>query len=360
MLPHLTPALCLPARGRPLFAWRPWAVWLLCAGFTQAVQAVSPASLDRAAFVALSSSVLKIEVIRQQGGYSLGSGVVVAPEKVVTNCHVTRDARSIVILKHGQRWPAEAQVVDALHDLCLLRVPGVRDGVVERGRSTALDTTQAVHAIGYTGGMGIQSSEGEVMALHPHDGGNVVQSSNWFTSGASGGGLFDDQLKLVGILTFRMRGGEAHYFSAPVEWLAPLLAPGASFTPVGPMAADQLAFWQVPIDRQPDYLQAASLSRDRQWPQLRVVAQRWLDRAQRDPLAWYVRGQAEEGLDRKQEALQAFERSVSLEPRFASGWWRLGLLRLQLGLKQAAAEALVRLEPLNAELARQLAQNINK
>ena len=322
--------------------------------------AATPATMDRAAFVALASSVLKIEVIRQQGGYSLGSGVVVADERVVTNCHVTRDAQSIAVLRHGQRWPATAQAVDAGHDLCLLQVPGIRGGVVERGRSLGLSTTETVHAIGYTGGMGIQSSEGEVIALHPLEGGNVVQSSNWFTSGASGGGLFDDSLRLVGILTFRMRGGEAHYFSAPVEWIAPLLAAPAPFKPVGPIAADQQAFWQQPIEAQPDFLQAASLSRDRNWPQLRAVAQRWIGRAQRDPLAWYARGQADEGLDDSQDALLAFERSVSLEPRFASGWWRLGLLRVRLGLRQAAADALSRLEPLNAELARQLAQTINK
>ncbi len=325
-----------------------------------AARAATPATMDRAAFVALSSSVLKIEVVRQQGGYSLGSGVVVAPERVVTNCHVTRDARTITVLRHGQRWPAQAQSVDARHDLCLLDVPGIRDGVVPRGSSASLLTTQAVHAIGYTGGMGIQSSEGEVVALHTMDDANVVQSTNWFSSGASGGGLFDDELKLVGILTFRMRGGEAHYFSAPVDWVAPMLAADAAFRPVAPLAAAELAFWQQPLDAQPEFLQAATLSRDRQWPQLKALAQRWLGKAQREPQAWFAQGQADEGLASTREALQSYERSVKLEPRFAAAWLRLGLLRAQLGMAAAAGEALAVLETLNTDLARQLAQRLNR
>ena len=50
------------------------------------------ADMDRAVLFGLSASVLKIEALRVQGGFALGSGVVVAPETIVTNCHVTRDA----------------------------------------------------------------------------------------------------------------------------------------------------------------------------------------------------------------------------------------------------------------------------
>ena len=54
--------------------------------------------IDRAGLVALSASVLKVEAQRVQGGYNLGSGVVVAEGRIVTNCHVTRDAVAIHIL----------------------------------------------------------------------------------------------------------------------------------------------------------------------------------------------------------------------------------------------------------------------
>ena len=40
----------------------------------------SHAEVDRASFISLGASVLKVEVLRAQGGYSLGSGVVVRPD----------------------------------------------------------------------------------------------------------------------------------------------------------------------------------------------------------------------------------------------------------------------------------------
>ena len=66
------------------------------------------AELDRATVLGLSASVLKIEAVRVQGGFSLGSGVAVAPETIVTNCHVTRDALKVNVLRGGVRWPAVA------------------------------------------------------------------------------------------------------------------------------------------------------------------------------------------------------------------------------------------------------------
>lgn len=315
-------------------------------------------AVDREQFIALSASVLKVEVIRQQGGYSLGSGVVVDDQKIVTNCHVTRDATAVHVQKGGLRLPATAQAVDMAHDLCVLKVPAVRSDAVALGRGASLRAGQPVSAVGYTGGLGLQNSDGEVVALHPHDGAPVVQTTNWFSSGASGGGLFDRELRLVGILTFRMRGGEAHYFSAPAEWLAPLLADEAAYRPIAPIPPDQLPFWQWPIERQPEFLQAATLSRSGQWQQLRTLAARWTESAQREPQAWFARGQADEALGRQREALSAFERAVSLDAGFARAWLRVGLLRAQLGLRPAAQEALRTLEPLSADLAAQLAARL--
>ena len=97
------------------------------------------AALDPGTLIKLSTSVLKVEVIRVQGGYSLGSGVVVGADAVVTNCHVTRDARQIAVLQGGVRLPAQSQRVDAYHDLCLLHVRGVESArAVEFGQMVEL------------------------------------------------------------------------------------------------------------------------------------------------------------------------------------------------------------------------------
>lgn len=231
------------------------AFWLLAAAPVRA-------EIDREVLVGLAASVLKIEVLRAQGGFSLGSGVVVAPDTVVTNCHVTRDALKINVLRGGARWLVESQLSEVEHDLCLLHVPGLRASAVTFGSADALMAGQPVTALGFTGGAELRNSPGLVLATHRFDGGHVIQSSTGFSSGASGGGLFDESLHLVGILTFRLRGGEAHYFSAPVEWLQTMLgrADAAGYHAVAPDRSQQLTFWQRPLPDQPWYQSGLALS----------------------------------------------------------------------------------------------------
>ena len=274
------------------------------------------AEVDRPAFIKLAASVLKIEALRVQGGYSLGSGVVVGTEQVVTNCHVTRDAREIYVLRGGVRWRVQSQASDADHDLCLLRAPGLVADPVELGSTRGLTVGQSVNALGYTGGIGIQNSPGEVLALHRLDGASVIRSSNWFSSGASGGGLFDDELHLVGILTFRLRGGAAHYFTAPTEWLAPLLVDRGREHAVTPLGVGELAFWQRPVERQPLFLRAAALEQQEKWPELQLLATGWARADTTDPEPWYLLGLALLRQDRRPEAQRALECSLAIEPRY--------------------------------------------
>jgi serine protease Do len=316
-----------------------WTALLLLAGLWP-LQAVA-AGLDRAAFVALGTSVLRIEAIRAGGGYALGSGVAVGPDRVVTNCHVTRDAREIHVVRGGARWRAVAQAADTDRDLCLLQVPGVSARSVPLGRATELRVGQSVVALGYTGGIEISSSAGEVVELHRHDGASVIQSSNRFNSGASGGGLFDDDGRLVGILTFRLRGGEAHYFAAPVEWVRQMLddqAPEA-YREVMPLATANPPYWQRPPLAQPRFLKAATLRREQRWAELAVVAREWLRDDATDAEGWEQLGLALEQSEGTAAARSAYECALRIEPARRQARRRLA------ALPEAAAAADVLTDP---------------
>ena len=310
------------------------AVWALAAMSARG-------EVDRVTLLGLSASVLKIEARRVQGGYALGSGVVVATETVVTNCHVTRDALTVSVLRGGVRWVADSQRSDVNHDLCLLHVPGLQAKVVALGRTERLATGQTVTAIGYTGGLGMQNSKGEVLGLHRLDGGRVIRSSNWFSSGASGGGLFDADLRLVGILTFRLRGGEAHYFSAPAEWLQAMLdAPDADgYSAVQPDRSPQRPYWQRPVFDQPRFLKAALLQRDDRWPELASLATEWAHADANDPEPWFLMGVALDQMDRLPEALRALECSLAIEPGSAAARARLAPLYVRQALAAQANRA---------------------
>jgi serine protease Do len=272
--------------------------------------------LDPATYVRLGASVLMVEAPRVQGGYAVGSSVIVAPETVVTNCHVTRDAREISVLQGGLRFAADAQASDIERDLCLLRVPGLPAPAVPIGRSATMHIGEPVAALGYSAGAGLQQSPGEVVELHRFDDARVIQSSAAFNSGASGGALFDGQGRLVGILTFRLRGGHLHYFAAPAEWIAALLAspPRVPFVAVGPAPRTRRAFWQAPPDHLPRFLRAKSMQLDRRWLELETLTADWAREQPDDGEPWFLRGTALEQLGRRAEARQVLACALVVDP----------------------------------------------
>ena len=320
----------------------------LTLGALGAAQAVSP--WDRETQIRLASSVVRIEAITRGGGFSFGTGVLIAPKLIVTNCHVTRKAEKVSVVQGGLRLSAFAQATDVHHDLCVLEVPGVTGTPAALG-GAPLRPGQALLGMGFTGGVGLQFSEGELVSMHLLDGQRVLRSTNSFSSGASGGALFDVQGQLRGVLTFRLRGGPAHYFSVPAEWIDPVAADRARFAPVAPL--DGQTFWEQ--DAPVPFLRALSLSFTQQWPALARFARGWSEAEPGESAAPLALGEALERLEEWDGAETALARAVALDPALAEGWWRLGSVLARMGRTTDARAALARLVPLNDTLARQLA-----
>lgn len=282
------------------------------------------AELDRRQVARLGRSVLRIEAMNSSGRVQIGSGVIVAGDRVVTNCHVTREATRVWVVQAGTRSNAEAQASDMTHDVCLLRVPGLQAAAVAVGRSGSLKQGQELLALGYTGGAGLQVSSGSVVALHRWSGAHVIQCSNGFTSGASGGGLFDKDGALVGILTFRLRSGRAHYYAAPADWLLDPPQGELQFVDVRPQSGH--TFWEEAPDAQPLFLQAAALESAGQWAALARLAEHWASEDAEDPESFYLRAVAYEGMGRTDDAIAAWMRSLDIDPEYSRSW--AGLARL--------------------------------
>lgn len=314
--------------------------------------------IDRAALIEVAPSVLKIEALTPEGRFQLGSGVIVSAGQVVTNCHVTRHAARVHVVKGGVRWTATLQSADLQHDLCLLRVPQLEGEPVRIARASALRVGQSLMAMGYTGGVGMQLSEGEVVALHRYDGSEIVQSSNWFNSGASGGGLFDASGALVGILTFRLRGGAAHYFAAPADWLLARLPIERDFVSVAPLQGK--TFWEESSDAQPFFLQAATLEQNEQWQALAQLAERWSREAQDDPEAAYLLGLAYDGLKRHHASIAALQRCLEIDSNYVRAWVRLATVYKRQGQQQDMRHALTRLASLDPKQANELSIELER
>ena len=201
--------------------------------------AMSPAAYGKSAkevFAEVSSGIVVVVPMNLSGSeVALGSGVVVSKSHVATNCHVISGAQQIAV---RQAADAHARVTHRMmakltaqypeRDLCLLFVAGLSNSPalvpVPLGSARDASIGDEVYAIGAVQGLDLSLSRGIVSRLRSSDGKNaapVIQTDAAVLSGFSGGGLFDRQGKLIGIMTFKPSSSGAGGLSRaiPVEWV---------------------------------------------------------------------------------------------------------------------------------------------
>ncbi|MGH8719486.1 MAG: trypsin-like peptidase domain-containing protein [Burkholderiales bacterium] len=311
------------------------------------------AGIDFTLFHKLAPSVVKIEA-HGNGKTAVGSGVMVAPEAIVTNCHVTRDAQRIDIVKAGATYQVRAQKSDLKHDVCVLLVPTANLPVVEISRAKPR-VGQQVIAMGYEGGLGPRFTGGEVKALYDFDGGAVIQSTASFQSGASGGGLFDGDGKLIGLISFKNRQRASYHFSLPVDWIYQSLDNGAA-REIAPLPAGT-PFWQQSPPEQPYFLRAAALESEEKWHELLRLTKDWTTSEKSNANAWLMLGHAYFNLHQDNSAIDAYHQAVDLSREYPEAWYALGASYLRNGQKNKAQEAYGILAGLDQNLAEQFSRN---
>jgi S1-C subfamily serine protease len=229
---------------------------VLTTGVALFCAAASSQPFHPAHYLPIAASVVRVEADLLQGKLSVGSGVTVAPGVIATSCHVVHDAVGIRVAGAGATWPVDAERADAHHDVCFLRVPGWLGKPVAMAATSEPAVGSTVVALGFTGGAAIMPRVGNVRALHEYEGGRVIESDAAFNSGSSGGGLFDDEGALVGLLTFRLRNSDMSYYAVPVEWVRDGIPREEQWAGIAPLA-DARPFWQGEVSELPEFMRAA-------------------------------------------------------------------------------------------------------
>lgn len=212
---------------------------------------LSAAGVLAQAEVVPADSIYVVEARSAGGNARRGSAVAIGRDMLLTNCHVTRGATNILVARDGYTWPAAVRTGNGELDLCILTAPvGVMRAAPFRD-AASLTVGEQVYAAGYPLGQGISIRGGAVRALHRHENSNVIQVSAPFDFGASGGGLFDRYGNLVGVLTFKMVGGDDYYFAVPTEWIGRVLAEARK--------EEATAFWERSPAALPAFLSKISL-----------------------------------------------------------------------------------------------------
>jgi serine protease Do len=164
----------------------------------------------------------------------VGTGVVVDGRGyVVTNRHVVTGAERIIVhTVDGDEYPAKLLTEDALHDLAVLTLDGVRR-LPELAFAPSSDlmvgeTVIAVgHPFGYTNSVstGIVSAIGREVTMPSGETlSNLIQTDASINPGNSGGPLLNVNGELVGINVALREGAQGIAFALPAETVQRALA----------------------------------------------------------------------------------------------------------------------------------------
>ncbi|CDS49852.1 hypothetical protein [Polaromonas sp. CG9_12] len=177
-----------------------------------------------------------------------GSGVVVAPEIVLTNCHVTKQG-PVAVHYRKSKYVAAVLAGDEAMDYCILKVPGLPAAAAPMGPLSDVVPGQRVYSLGSPRGFELTFAEGMVSALRPTAGMPlpIIQTTAPISPGSSGGGLFDEFGRVIGITTFFRVESQNLNFAMPVELFRHLIrapapppaTPAVLPAPVNPPTARQ-------------------------------------------------------------------------------------------------------------------------
>lgn len=282
-----------------------------------------------------TARVHKLVVTRTDGVTELGSAVPLGGERLVTNCHVLRDAARVELHVGGSVHQAKMDLRNAYRDLCFLTAPGYRSEPMPMIDVGETRVGLEVVAVGYSGGE-FATSHGRIIGLHSCecDGGKVIQTSAHFERGASGGGLFDRQGRLVGVLTFKAKSGGNFHFALPVGWLRHVAS-----EELEPIAGNP-SFWEQPGRESGYFLAACDLGAQKKWHPLDRLAREWTEQEPDNPEAWIALGRARHGLGQAEAAAEAFQRVLLLDSTHAEAKWALQQLEFELGRNLVAPDGL--------------------
>ena len=272
----------------------------------------------------------------------LGSGVMLPSGDIVTNYHVFKTGVRHTVVRGGKEVPATVKAGDPKKDLCLLSAPGLLAIPASLGQAAKLKVGDPVYAVGAPQGLELSLSEGIVSQLR---GGQppIIQTTVAISQGSSGGGLFNAEAELVGIMTFYVEGGQSLNFAMPVEWVGEMAA--AATTRQGLMVQEKGSVTPAPAKQAAEgwVNGAEGLIRARDWQGLLSHGRQWTQAEPASPLAWFDLGVAFQELGRPREAIPAYQEALRLKPGYAVAWNNLALAYANSGNRNAALEALQQL-----------------
>lgn len=241
-------------------------------------------------------------------------------------------------------------------NLCLLKVSGAPAFIPRKLADADPPAGSQVYAISNALGFGISISEGVVSALRQSQGESFIQFTAAIAPGSEGGGLFDAEGRLVGLISYQQRDGQNVNFACPARWLGEIAKRATS--------TDEVDSWRA---------KAKALQQESKWQELAQLAGKWTEALTDNLEGWLCLAQTQEKLkdwpaaekayremlkrepaalqaraglaavllmqDKKQDALDTARSLLEFRKEDGSIWSLIGYLEVALGHSDAAREA---------------------
>lgn len=246
---------------------------------------------------------------------SRGSGVVVDTDLVATNCHVIEDAEQIWVIYKEKEYPARVQYADWDRDVCTLSVRGINARAIVRGNTSNLKAGSRIYAIKTPASLQLTPlSEGLILSIRSVDGGKFLQISTPVLPGSSGGGLFDEEGRLIGLTSYYSNIGDRKlYYALPVEWIDELPRRQQKVSKGSEMRLHELLKKSVELEEKED------------WDGLLKHSLRWTELHPREYAAWFSLGNAYAKSEQYNKAVESFKRALDINSAYPETWFNLGI-----------------------------------
>jgi trypsin-like peptidase/PEGA domain-containing protein len=205
--------------------------------FAQAAPQISAADIYERAH---SSVVVVIVSDRNSKPIGLGSGFIVAKDRIVTNHHVVKGAKdALVVFADGTSELVEGVAADSpARDLAILVVKTGSRLPLKLGDELSVRQGDSVYALGAPRGLELSLTNGIVSGFRDVDDQFLLQTTAPIAPGSSGGPLFDSSGRVIGVTTAFLIDSPGIYFSIGARDVSRLLrAPSSVILPLASMPA---------------------------------------------------------------------------------------------------------------------------
>lgn len=299
-------------------------------------------------FAKVKDSVIIVKTFDVKGNeISQGSGVSLPSGKIATNCHVVKEDLFYQVGQNKHFVKASLYAEDRDKDICLLNVEEAIGKPVELGESTRLKVGVPVYSVGAPKGLELSLSNGIVSQLRGEPP-PLIQTTAGISPGSSGGGLFDEDGKLVGLTTLYIEGGQSLNFAIPVEWIRDIKSNQEKIRlntkNIKTIGKENNKNNEDKTDRK--ILTDFILNED--WHGMLNYCLTWTKREPDNASAWDHLGGAYIGLKQYKDALNSSRKSLSINPKERGAMGNIGYCYLELGRYQDAIEVfkqVLKIEP---------------